>query len=53
MESEIRYKMMVRSYRICHAEMLRDAVQLNRVRYEKYMRKRKKSYEHDKRGSGN
>ena len=40
--SEIRYKMLVRSYQICHIEQLRDVVEINRLRYEKYKRKKKK-----------
>ena len=49
---EIRYKALVRSYRICHVEKLRDVVEINRVRYEKYKRKKKKSKESDKEGNG-
>ena len=52
MESEIRYKMLVRSYRICHVEVLRDAVELNRIRYEKYKRKKIKIISNSKEGNG-
>ena len=46
---EIRYKMLVRSYRICHIEKLRDDVEIHRIRYEKYKRKREKN---EKEGNG-
>ncbi|NVM44107.1 MAG: hypothetical protein HWN79_04230 [Candidatus Lokiarchaeota archaeon] len=50
--SEIRYKALVRSYRICHIELLRDVVEINKIRYEKYKRKRKKNEVIEKKGSG-
>jgi len=49
---EIRYKTLVRSYRICHIEKLRDVVEINRVRYEKYKRKKKKSEKSNDGGNG-
>jgi len=40
---EIRYKMMVRNYKLNNVKELREVVEINRIRYEKYKRKKKKN----------
>lgn len=42
-------KALVRSYRICSIEKLRDIVEINRLCYEKYKRKKEKN---EKEGNG-
>jgi hypothetical protein len=49
---EIRYKTLVRSYRIKNIEELREVVEINKIRYEKYKRKKMKTESIEKAGNG-